>query len=723
MCGPMEIDGYAFYLGVNCFYKARRDLENSIRPITYLIRGATFRPKYPMSWSGRASLGIHPLGELIDMFHTHKATKPVDKVYALLGMSSDDPSTAGLLPDYEVPWENLFKDLIKFLLYQQVYVKTWADKERAVIRSKGCVLGQVLSVEGDERHKVNIIFKNLPEHLGYKREWQAPWTLQASVKHIQEGDIVCLLQGAPKPMIIRPSKDYFTIIRIAAVPEGKLAESGNIEWSKLLRSITVFPRDFLLIWNWETSLEKWQDPGEYDVLVRTNNQVTEHLKTELEGYLDKATRIWNVVMILDDLEEYERAEERLREAIEGYEIAFGEEHLHTLKGQCGRAPLSWAAGNGYNTVVDLLLTKDGIDPDLKDSQSGRAPLSWAARGGHEAVVKLLLATGKVDIDSKDKDGQAPLLWAARGGHEAVVRMLLATGKVDIDSKNKGGQTPLSWAAMGGHEAVVQMLLATGKVDIDSKDKYGQTPLWWAAVGGHEAVAQLLLATSKVNIDSKDKYSGQTPLSRAARGGHEAIVQLLLATDNVDINSKDNSSQTPLLWAARGKHERVVQLLLATGKVDIDSKDEDGQTPLLWAARGGHEAVVKLLLATSKADVDSKDEYYGQTPLSWAARGGHGAVVKLLLATGKVDDDSKDNSSQTPLSWAARGGHEAVVKLLLATGKVDIDSKDKGGQTPLLWAARGRHEAVIQMLLATGKVDIDSKDKGGRSDSAIMGKRK
>ncbi|KAF8847357.1 HET-domain-containing protein, partial [Acephala macrosclerotiorum] len=256
MCGSTAIDGYAFCLGVNCFYEAHRDLERSIRSITYLIRGAIFRRKHAMSEPGRASLDIRPLGELIDMFHTHEATKLVDKVYALLGMSSDDPSTAGLLPDYEVPWENLFKDLVKFLLCEQVYVKTWGDKERAVIKSKGCILGQVLSIEGDDRHRVNIIFKNMPEHLGCKREWHALWTLQASVKHIREGDIVCLLQGASKPMIIRPSKDYFTVIRIAASPEGKLTGSGDIEWSKLLRSITAFPRDFLLYWNWGNPLEK-----------------------------------------------------------------------------------------------------------------------------------------------------------------------------------------------------------------------------------------------------------------------------------------------------------------------------------------------------------------------------------------------------------------------------------------------------------------------------------
>jgi hypothetical protein len=74
-------------------------------------------------------------------------------------------------------------------------------------------------------------------------------------------------------MIIRLCKEYFTIIRIAAFPEDKLTDSRDIEWSKLLQSIIAFPRDFLLIWNWEDSLEKLQDLGEYEALVRTNNWV------------------------------------------------------------------------------------------------------------------------------------------------------------------------------------------------------------------------------------------------------------------------------------------------------------------------------------------------------------------------------------------------------------------------------------------------------------------
>jgi ankyrin repeat protein len=539
-------------------------LRGLIRTVAYLIKGAIFRSDYFTDSLSRASLNICSLGELLDMYHAHEATKRHDKVYALLGMSSDDISKVGLLPDYKIPWEDLLQQLVKFLLCNEISVETWANEEIAVIKNKGCVLGKVTSVQSDmgqdNRQRVDVTFRNMPGQPGETGKWSARWTLQVSAKPIRNGDLICLLQGALKPTIVRSCEDHFAIIMIAATPHEVLrTNSGYIEWAALFRLQNIFTRDFLLVWDWENSLQNLQGQERYETLIRAGNPVYECLKNDLEGWVEKASKTWNIALILGDSEEYGKAEEKLREALIGFKHVFGEVDSYTLRGRYGQTLLVWAAGNGYHTVVNLLLAKDDTNPDIKDSQYGGTPLSWAARYGYDKVVKLLLETGKVDVESNDKDKRTPLSQAAKNGHDTVVKLLLETGKVDVDSKDKDERTPLFQAAGNGHEAVVKLLLETGKVDVESKDN--------------------------------DK---RTPLSQAAKNGHDTVVKLLLETGKVDVDSKDKDERTPLSWAAWTGHKAVVKLLLETGQVNVDSMDKDEQTPQSRAAEKGHEAVVKLL---------------------------------------------------------------------------------------------------------------------------------
>ena len=176
MCHFAEIDGYAFCSGLNILNPASQDPDSQsrVRSIAYLVNGAIFRPKYATSRAGRFSLDIRPLGELLDMYHNRKATHPHDKIYALLGMSSDDHIPAGLSPDYNIPWKELFHRLVKFLLGEQVSVETWEEEEIAVIKSKGCVLGRVSNVEGDRKwggeYNVDITWKKTLAQLGREGE-------------------------------------------------------------------------------------------------------------------------------------------------------------------------------------------------------------------------------------------------------------------------------------------------------------------------------------------------------------------------------------------------------------------------------------------------------------------------------------------------------------------------------------------------------------------------
>ncbi|KAK4160704.1 ankyrin repeat-containing domain protein [Cladorrhinum sp. PSN259] len=780
-CGHKEIDGYGFCAGLSALrlpYETHPTLQGLIPSIVYLIRGANFRAREESeetSQPGTFSLRIRPLRELVDMYHNRNASLLADKVFALLGMSSDEIIPEQLSVNYKASWGHLFENLIKFSLFDQISadnqisVDIWYDKQVvdgkpvldnnkqvAVIAHKGCGLGSVSSSERDytrgDRQKVEIAWTSYFNTDRKRKPSSSVFLLSA--KAIEKGDVVCLLQGASKPTIVRPRNGYSTIIMIAAPLD-------DPDFS----SIKKFPNDILLVWDWAAQDE--QDYG--DFTTKKPGPRYPMIECKCPG-LGDATRSWNLGLLLNAVEMYEEATKTIRKALDIYGEAL--RSMNTNHAPCrevdedirrvldilltqdsgtaievkyrdsGQTPLSWAAESGYKVVVRLLLEKganieatdsngrtalswatlkghepvvrllleQGADVEMESIYSGRTLLLWAAQNGHEAVVRLLLEQG-ADIEVKNiYNGQTPLLWAAQNGHEVVVRLLLEQG-ADVEVKNiYDSQTPLLWAARNRHEAIVWLLLEQG-ADIEAKDKkYGQTPLLSAAESGHEAVVRLLLKQG-ADIKAKDT-TGRTALSWAAQYGHEAVVRLMLE-QGADIKAKDKKySMTPLLWAAYNGYDVVVRLLLEKG-ADIEARDKDcGKTPLLWAVQNGHEAVVRLLLEQG-ADIKAKDKEYGTTPLLWAAQNGHEAVVRLLLEQG-ADIEAKDKyCGQTPLLWAAWNGHKAVVRLLLEQG-ADIEARDKDyGKTPLFWAAQSGHEAVMRLLLEQG-ADIKAKDSTGRT---------
>ena len=62
------------------------------------------------------------------------------------------------------------------------------------------------------------------------------------------------------------------------------------------------------------------------------------------------------------------------------------------------------------------------------------------------VVNILLARDDVDPDLKNDSGQKLLWLAASNRREAIVNLLLARDDVDPDLTNDSGHTPLSLAA-------------------------------------------------------------------------------------------------------------------------------------------------------------------------------------------------------------------------------------------------------------------------------------
>ncbi|KAI9824247.1 MAG: hypothetical protein M1832_002054 [Thelocarpon impressellum] len=431
---------------------------------------------------------------------------------------------------------------------------------------------------------------------------------------------------APVPIDPKPDRDQLLVLG-----RWKKAEELDVQDLEKCKSVLGLehPETLNCIGNLASIYKKqgrWKEAEEPEL------QIMEIRKQVLGlGHHDTLNSIANLALTYKSQGRWKEAEELLVQVMETVTTS-------GLLDSENRTLLGWAAAEGHEAIVRLLVDRDDVEADAKD-QDGRTPLWWAAWGGHEGIVRLLVDRDDVEADSKDQYGQTPLSRAAEEGHEAVVKLLVDRDDVEADANDLDGRTPLSLAALRGHEAVVMLLVDRDDVEADAKDKHGRTPLWMAALRGHEAVVKLLVDRDDVEADSKDKHGG-TPLSRAAARGHEAVVKLLVDRDDVEADSKDQWGKTPLWRAAAEGHEAVVKLLVDRDDVEADSKDQYGQTPLWRAAERGHEAVVKLLVDRDDVEADSKDQY-GETPLWRAAERGHEAVVRLLVDRDDVEADSKD----------------------------------------------------------------------------------
>jgi len=187
--------------------------------VAFLISQAIFRPKSSTWWLGRTSLEINPLVELIDMYHAHEATERHDKIFALLGMSSDDLTVAGLSPDYDVPWAKVFMNLLLFVFGKILQIETLGDGDLAVVRAKGYIISKVTSVKRNiswsDWQEVEASFWNDATNSRDK----ILLAFRISANPILEDNLICVFENVSTPMIVRAFKDYFGIVKIAAIPD------------------------------------------------------------------------------------------------------------------------------------------------------------------------------------------------------------------------------------------------------------------------------------------------------------------------------------------------------------------------------------------------------------------------------------------------------------------------------------------------------------------------
>ncbi|AXF14340.1 ankyrin repeat domain-containing protein [Paraburkholderia caledonica] len=123
-----------------------------------------------------------------------------------------------------------------------------------------------------------------------------------------------------------------------------------------------------------------------------------------------------------------------------------------IEDKAGENAMMMAALNGDIDFVKQLIAKDA-----EVNKKGWAPLHYAAANGHDDVVKLLLDHSAY-VDAGSPNGTTPLMMAARGGHVSTVKLLLDNG-ADLTVKNQIGLTALDFAKTYKEPDVVEGLTA------------------------------------------------------------------------------------------------------------------------------------------------------------------------------------------------------------------------------------------------------------------------
>jgi ankyrin repeat protein len=412
-----------------------------------------------------------------------------------------------------------------------------------------------------------------------------------------------------------------------------------------------------------------------------------------------------------------------------------------LQGRSGYTPLHLAAQQGFQAVVEMLLTNHAA-VNVQDS-GGTTPLFSAVQSGQLKMIQTLLAAG-AEVNLQDGTGSTVLNFAL-GMDPEIFQALMAAG-ANPNTVDHDGRTPLSYAADKDNPEFVKMLLPA---QADPNAGTLDAPLLGAIKQNDLASAEMLLqaganpnAKGRVNWDfwiNGIYYNGGdhpevTPLAFAIAmnqvppgqsfqrrlgspgmrdAGRPAVplnplpmVQLLLKY-KADPNDTQFAGQS-ILFSALSDTNILAALLDAGGRADTR---RSGGWPLLAEAVNRQNFVEVQLLLNHQADPNDA-QFQGRSIL-FNALGSTNILEALLAAGAKVDPVTPDENEWTPLGLAANQNNASAVAILLKHG-ANPNVHNRNGSTPLHWAAYQLVDSNIFELLLAAKADPNVRNGNGRT---------
>ena len=218
-------------------------------------------------------------------------------------------------------------------------------------------------------------------------------------------------------------------------------------------------------------------------------------------------------------------------------------------------------GNADRVKVHLEALVDGNEsPDVVD-KCGMCPIHWAALNGQNEIIDLLLDAGG-EIDVLNAGLNSALLVAASRGHDSTIQLLLQRG-ADMMIRNLKDRDVLFMAVLYGHRSKglqnALQVLQYNNIDFDQVDSTGAAPL-------HECAARnlsppvFMLVEAGAHVNCKHGRSGVTPLQLACSLENPDIETVRSFLENgAHPNWKDASGKSAFMMVLNA-HSGVVSFI-------------------------------------------------------------------------------------------------------------------------------------------------------------------
>ncbi|KAM7201213.1 hypothetical protein V8F20_004959 [Naviculisporaceae sp. PSN 640] len=505
------------------------------------------------------------LQALIKRFASCEATDSRDKIYALIGISSDAGSSGKFQPDYDVgvTMVNVIQRTISFLLFDDPCHAATGDLPTWDLQTLAA----------------NDLLQNLPKAVvdwAFKRGSSShvvirllSW-LKIAPKDLYLNDQPALLIMAgwgglmsswgdvARTLLANPLVDVnITAPDSMGTPLNRAVGSKNLDMVRLLvrhPDIDINHRNSegkTPLW---AAAEKATEPPSDNMV----DLLLGHPKVDinyggcaaLRAAFDKGNHSTAAILFHDSrinhshLREYYGTEWPTK--LSAIPIAFGgykslEKAFNLLK-KLGVAQvhegvssaLMHVMSNRHTSIADVeVFLADVVkEPERLAILGASNPSQWGPTALHAAVenplvgaeVVDLLLSGGVPIDNKDTVGRTALSIAVSLGKDSIVDLLLTRG-ADVEQKNDIGESPLWIASSSARHYLVEKLLKHG-ADVNTKNDLGQSALWTASCQGFTYTVAVLIEAG-ADIHEADHQRGWTPLFVAAFERREEVVILLL----------------------------------------------------------------------------------------------------------------------------------------------------------------------------------------------------